>query len=517
MSEMVVDSTSRVRSYGNITDTKVTGIMGLSLAATAVAGAGAIGALLVLWFGQLLWLAVLLLVLTVPATWYLQSKDRNERSRAEKRLAQTMFRKAQKKGHTRYVAGPASQVPDGSFRAPGLLAATEMLEGHTTFGQPFAMLWAPRTQTGAVFIGTSSTGIGLRDQESVDQMVDAWSEFQREAGSVPSLVQVSVTTQSTADPGERLRDAVEVARSVAGAEADGSTFAREVIGDVVDELSSWTPRLDQWITLTFSARESTDGAVPARTAPELMEEIGGVLPGFCELATVSGAGAVSLLQVADVTDSTHVAFNPSAAADVERARLTAAGTGLSWEEVGPTSAEVLAKPMCYAHSGAVSKSWQMFGAPSGVFREWGLRALLEPDDRFMQKRVTVFYRPADPQSSVREVNARIVNAEFAANQKNRRVSAAEQLAVAKAKQAAQEQARGAAMVRFSILVTATVGSAGQELAKAEAAIRQKAAQGIQLRLRGCDHNDDAAFAMGLGLGIVPDKAATLSDAMRRAL
>ncbi|WP_277552185.1 hypothetical protein, partial [Kocuria oceani] len=72
-------------------------------------------------------------------------------------------------------------------------------------------------------------------------------------------------------------------------------------------------------------------------------------------------------------------------------------------------------------------------------------------------------------------------------------------------------------VRFSILVTATVGSAGQELAKAEAAIRQKAAQGIQLRLRGCDHNDDAAFAMGLGLGIVPDKAATLSDAMRRAL
>ena len=65
MSETVVDSTPRVRSYGNITDTKVTGIMGLSLAATAVAGAGAIGALLVLWFGQLLWLAVLLLVLTV--------------------------------------------------------------------------------------------------------------------------------------------------------------------------------------------------------------------------------------------------------------------------------------------------------------------------------------------------------------------------------------------------------------------------------------------------------------------
>ena len=515
MSETTMEQ-PRIRTYGNISDTKITGIMGLSLAATAVAGVGAVGALLVLWFSQQLWLTGLLLALTVPGTWLLHSKDRNARSKAEKMVAKRMFRKAQKKSQTRYLAGPSSQVPDGSFRAPGLLAATEMMESRTSFGEPFAMLWSPRTQTGAVFMGTSSAGLGLRDQERVDQMVDAWSAFQRDAGSVASLVQVAVTTQSTADPGERLRDAVEVAHAEAGATEETSPFAHQVIRDVVDELSSWTPRLDQWITLTFSARESTDGSLPARSAEELLEEVGGILPGFCDLASVSGGSAVSMLQAHDVIDPTHVAFNPDAAADVERARLTAAGTGLSWEDVGPTWAQVRDNPMCYAHSGAVSKSWQMFRPPAGTFRESGLNALLEPDDRFLQKRVTVFYRPGDPETSASEVNARIINAEFAANQKDRRATASDQLAVAKARQAAKEQALGAAMVRFSILVTVTVAGVA-ELAKAEGAIRQKASQGIQLRLRGCDYNDDAAFAMGLGLGIVPDKAATLSDAMRRAL
>ena len=89
MSETTMEQ-PRIRTYGNISDTKITGIMGLSLAATAVAGVGAVGALLVLWFSQQLWLTGLLLALTVPATWLLHSKDRNARSKAEKMVAKRM-------------------------------------------------------------------------------------------------------------------------------------------------------------------------------------------------------------------------------------------------------------------------------------------------------------------------------------------------------------------------------------------------------------------------------------------
>lgn len=434
----------------------------------------------------------------------------------EKMLAKRRNKKGRAKGHHRYVAGPASQLPGGSYPAPGLLARTELVEAQTSFGSPFVMLWDPAAQTGSVFMGTSSAGVGLRDHGNVDLLVDAWSAFQRDAGSVAGLVQVSVTTQTTADPGERLRDAVDISQEEAGAGDKRGGFSAGVIDEVVSDLSQWTPRVEQWITLTFSARGNSDG-LPKRSVGELAQEIGSIIPGFSDLASRSGGGAIQMLSAIDIIDSTHVAYNPTAAAAVERARLSREGTGLMWEEVGPTFAEKRSVPVPHwAHGDAVSKSWQMFRPPSGTFRETGLSSLLGPDDKFLQKRVTVFYRPADPEASQREVHSNITNAEFAMNQKGNKPSASQKLAVAKANQAAEEQAVGAAMVRFSLMVTITVTSA-DELPRAETAIRQRASQGIQLRIRDCLENDDAAFAMNLGLGIVPSTAATLPGFIRRSL
>lgn len=122
-----------------------------------------------------------------------------------------------------------------------MLADTELIDAQTSFGQPFVMLWNASTETGSVFMGTSSAGVGLRDQGDVDLLVDAWSAFQRDAGSVAALVQVSVTTQTTADPGERLRDAVDVAQQEAGAAERQGGFSAGVMDEVVNDLSQWTP------------------------------------------------------------------------------------------------------------------------------------------------------------------------------------------------------------------------------------------------------------------------------------
>lgn len=511
---MSTEATGR-RTYGNISTLEVPGVLGLSMAGTVMGGIGAGVAMILLWAAGAVIPAIVVLALTVPAVWLVHSKDRDGRSRLEKSIAMRLHRRSKKNGHDRYVAGPASQIPGGSYRAPGLLASTELMEARTSFGDPFVMVWNPATQTGSVLMGTSSAGTGLRDQQEVDLLVDAWSAFQRDAGSVASLVQVSVTTQTTADPGERLRDAVSIAQRQTGGNTT-SDYSAGVMDEVVSDLSRWTPRVEQWITMTFSARETSDGSVPQRDAEELAREIGSLIPGFADLAGRSGGGAVQFLNSVDVTDSTHVAYNPLAAAAVERARL-AEGTGLSWEEVGPTFAQQETSPLSHwSHAGAVSKSWQMFRPPNGTFRESGLGALLGPDDEFMQKRVTVFYRPSDPETSQREVNSRITNAEFAMNQKNHKISAGERLAVRKAHQAAEEQTVGAAMVRFALIVTVTVESAA-DLPKAAASIRQRASQGIQIRLRDCLANDDAAFAMNLGLGIVPARAATIAESIRRAL
>ena len=71
-------------------------------------------------------------------------------------------------------------------------------------------------------------------------------------------------------------------------------------------------------------------------------------------------------------------------------------------------------------------------------------------------------------------------------------------------------------MRFAIGITATVESPDQ-LPRVGAIIKRNASQGIQLRLRECDYNDDAAFAFNLGLGLVPADVATIPADIRKAL
>ena len=79
----------------------------------------------------------------------------------------------------------------------------------------------------------------------------------------------------------------------------------------------------------------------------------------------------------------------------------------------------------------------------------------------LQKRVTVFYRPQSPDKSAIQVQQSLTNAQFAANQKNRRPTSSQIIALEKARKAEREQAEGASLVRFSIVVTATVEAVEQ--------------------------------------------------------
>ena len=48
-------------------------------------------------------------------------------------------------------------------------------------------------------------------------------------------------------------------------------------------------------------------------------------------------------------------------------------------------------------------------------------------------------------------------------------------------------------------------------------VRNAAQTGVQLSVRPSTGNEDAAFAIGLGLGIVPAKWASVSPQLRQAL
>lgn len=501
--------------YGNVQEPRYARTMGLSMASVVVVIVGAVLTFVLMQvFRVPIHFAAIALLAAVVGVWFLESGRKQGRTRLERAVGARMFRKAKKKGANTYLSGPTSKMPDGSHRAPGLLAATEMYEGTDHFGRPFAFLWDRVKRTGTVFFTAASSGLALQDQETIDFLVSGWGGYLHQAGTLASLEQVSVTVTSTRDTGERLPAAVEEHRVRAAGDAVPA-FAREAVNEIVDEVNAGIGRVDARVAVTFSAAPNADEGLDARSREDLMGEVMVHLPAMIEQLELSGGGVVSYLSAQDMIDTVYVAFNPEAAVAVERSRLSGTGTGLTWHEVGPVHA--VNKLDRYEHGTGISQSFQVWRAPAGVFRESSLMALLAPDDVSEQKRVTILYRPLTAEQSQRRVQSAVADADYETNQKGRKATGQQLASAARVRQTEEEiSARGATLVRFSFVITVTVTDPAA-LRRVPAMVRNAAQTGVQLSVRPSTGNEDAAFAIGLGLGVVPAKWATLSPQLRQAL
>ncbi len=502
------------RLYGNVQEPRYARTLGLSMASVVlIIGGGIATFLLMQLLGVPIYYAVLALVAGIGGAWFLQTGRKQGRTRLERAVGTRMFRKAKKQGATTYLSGPTSKMPDGSHRAPGLLASTEMFEATDHLGRPFAFLWDRLKRTGTVFFTAASSGLALQDQETIDFLVSGWGGYLHQAGTLASLEQVTVTVTSMRDTGERLPAAVEEHRSRADADAVPA-FAREAVNEIVGDVNAGIGRIDARIAVTFSAAANQDEGLEARSREDLLSEVMVHLPSMIEQLELSGGGVVSYLAAQDMIDTVYVAYNPEAAVAVERARLSGAGTGLTWQEVGPVYAS--SKVDRYEHGAGISQSFQVWRAPAGVFRESSLMALLSPDEISEQKRVTIMYRPLSAEQSQRRVATAVTDAEYETSQKGRRASGSQKATATSAQATEEEIAHGASLVRFSFVITVTVMHE-TDLRRVPAMVRNAAQTGVQLSVRPSTGNEDAAFAIGLGLGVVPAKWATLDPQLRQAL
>ena len=95
------------------------------------------------------------------------------------------------------------------------------------------------------------------------------------------------------------------------------------------------------------------------------------------------------------------------------------------------------------------------GAPRCVVFANVLERLVAPHKDIDRKRVTILYRPHDPAAATKAVDRDDLDAIF--KEHGRKVdNARDTLAVRAAQQAAAEEATGAGVVRFAVLITATV-------------------------------------------------------------
>lgn len=477
----------RARTYGNWRRPTSPGLLGLGTAGTAGLIVGLLVTVLLIFLTDLLTAGVFALVLAAIVL-VLRTKDVHRRSIAQRINGRLAWWSAKSSGSHLYRSGPLGRVPWGTFQLPGILAPTTLTEHEDGYGRRFGLLYTPKAETYTVVIGTEPSGAMLVDQDQVDVWVADWGHFLRNLSDEPGLECASVTVETAPDTGLRLRREVESRIDPAAPE-----FSRELLREVVERYPAGSHTVKAYLALTFGARGSTGRR---RTPDETARDLASRLPGLTSDLQATGAGAAWPLSAQDLCEVVRIAFDPPAAALIDEARAAGSMAVQGWGDVGPTAAE--ASWTEYRHDGAWSRTYAMTEAPRGYVHSAILARLLAPHREIARKRVTLLYEPIDAGRAARIVEDDQRDARYQATS-SRTTAARDEYSLRAANATAAEEAAGAGLVNFAVLVTATVTDPDRR--RDAAAAVDNLANTARLRLRLLHGSQDSAFAAALPLGL----------------
>ncbi|WP_021592191.1 SCO6880 family protein [Actinomadura welshii] len=414
-------------------------------------------------------------------------QDRNGRTALQAITARLTWWWGRSQGWHLYRSGPLSVVSRGSHKLPGLLAASRLVEGRDSYGRPFALVVIPSTRHYTVVFECNADGAALVDQQQVDAWVAHWGHWLASLGYEPGCVAASATVETAPDLGHRLRDEVH-----ANTDPNAPDLARAALEEIVWNYPVGSARVSTRIAVTFAALPHPGGK--RRDQDAMVREIGMRIPGLIAGLEMTGAGSARPMTADQLARAVRTAYDPGAQSDMET------GDGPArWEDVGPVAAQESWDH--YVHDSGRSITWGMTEAPRGEVLSSVMTSLVSPHHDIARKRVTFLYRPHDPASAARIVERDRRDSRFRLDGTTN--AARNELDVMKSDQSALEEARGAGVTRFTVLVTATVHTA-EQLPVAAAAVDTLAAP-ARLRLRRMYGSQASAFAAALPVGVVlPD-------------
>jgi len=478
------------RTYGNFRKPRTSGLRGLSLGTTLLLFAGLVAVVLTTLVS--LWAALALGAVLVFVMAPLAVRDRHGRTLMQRGAVRLAWWRTTSSGGHLYRSGPLGRTGHGACTLPGLAAQSVLTEAQDGYGRPFAVISVPATGHHAVVISCDADGAALVDEEQVDRWVAHWGQWLSALGSEPGLVAASVTVESAPDSGVRLEQEV-----TANVVEEAPDLARSMLREVLTAYPAGSAQITTRIALTYSGAARPGS--PRRSAEDMALDLGARLPGLTAGLSLTGAGTAVPMTAAELTETVRVAYDPTVASLVEQARA-AGGTGLSWDH--------------YRHDGAFSVTWAMTEAPQGEVFSNVLTSLVQPNRDIARKRITLLYRPHDRAEGARVVQHDYRNALFNAQQ-SAIGQARDDAEVLAARRTTEEQAQGHGVIRFGLLVTATVGSV-TDLPRATAAI-DNLAPAARIALRPVYGSQSAAFAAALPIGLVLPLHTALPQTVRDAM
>ncbi|MFC3688912.1 SCO6880 family protein [Aquipuribacter hungaricus] len=494
----------RQRTYGNWRKPTTPGLLGMGSLGTTILFVGLVS-LIVAWFVGGYRAAIPTVLGFGVVLGLLAFKDRHQSTTAERAGKWLTWALARRRGLHLYRSGPVSHVPWGTHQLPGLLAASELSEWTDSWGRPFALLRVPSTGHYSVIFATEPDGASLVDPEQVDQWVAQWGAWLASLSSEPGLVGASVTVETAPDSGARLKQEVELQ-----VHPDAPAVALAMLAEVVARYPEGSATIRAWVSLTFSA--ATRPGARRRSAAEVGRDLASRLTTLSQGLMATGAGGARPVAAQELCEFVRVAYDPAVALTLDEARQQGQVPELRWSDVGPVAAE--SGWSTYRHDSAVSTTWGMTAPPRGEVFSSVLHGLLNPHADIDRKRVTMLFRPLDPARAARVVDLDKRAADFRATVSDRPTARAmnEQRAAAAT---AAEEALGAGLLDFAVMVTATVASEDR-LPDAVSAIDMLAASS-RLQLRPMYGSQDVAFTGTLPLGLMLPSHSALPSSIRGAL
>ncbi|MFS3130635.1 SCO6880 family protein [Nocardioides sp. Bht2] len=488
--------------FGNWIRQESSGIKGASAAGSTVlvAGMGVAGVLLVA-AGPLAGLVAAFLVVAVFSAT----------TTPVRRLGQRVgFLVQRARGEHQWRSGVFSRNQERESRLPGMLGGVELLEKADAFGvhgEQFAVLHNPRV--GGLYTVVAkciADGPWMQDQTQVDLWVASYANVLSALGHDHAIICAKAITETAPDPGGRLAAMVGAGR-VAGAPA----VARGIIDQVVAAAPATSSENVTYLELTFRGR--TLDRKGRRDV--ILSELARRVPGVRGRLEAAGGGAVTMVTANELPGIVRAAYDPEAQVFLERAALAGSGpTAVDWKDAGPVSYQEAWDHLL--HDSGRSVTWEMAEAPRQSLNERSLTALLAPHSDFARKRVAIIYRPHTPAEAAQVSENDVDTAVFNADQGKKRISARSRLRVKATERSRDEVALGAGMVRFSLLITATVHHRDGDLDQAVSTI-EAGASSVLMRLRRSYGSQAAGFVATLPVGFVPWIHTVVPDKIRDLL
>lgn len=422
--------------------------------------------------------------------WVITTKDKHQVNLIDRAEEKIVFGLNKAKGNNVFRGGALAPTKKASQRLvlPGILSGCKVSEYVDSWNRSFTLVEHPNN-TAAVVIRLTPAGSNLVDQETVDIQVAYWGQWIGDLSNESGITGASITIESLPDLGGRLN------REVTSRRADNCPrVAGEVIEGVLDE-STGSNQVRVWVTLTFSL-----AALGGRKNKEIAgREIASRLPGLTQGLVAAGAGATHLVTVNELARLVRSAYDPDSEELFDQALAAGQTINLDWDQSGPVFAQ--AEFSSYRHDGAVSRVWTMTCPPRGAVQSAVLSRLLEPNRDVQRKRVTILYQPMDAAKAPSVVERDLNHAR--ANAAGARPSARSISELAAASEVASEEASGAGLVDFAMIITAT--TTPEHLEDTSVTVNALSAAS-RLLIRPAYGAQDSGFALGLPLGLHPANA-----------